>query len=164
MDAVGTYRKNVVNNKLQVNTGDTKYIKRSNMNTPGLIAAKVDNPTAVLNASCHHGKCPTNWVQFVDPYNYTQGYYIDNKGGYSICQMDVSNAGMKTCSTADCKARSYFIGGKKFYSTLYVKSTSAGGAIPAGEYTETTFKTKKLFTYPSLQTILPTEFESYIEL
>ena len=151
----GTYKKNIVNNKLQVNPGDPGYVKRSNMNTPGFIAATVNDPTPVLNADCENGACPTKWVQSLNSVTHTQGNYIVNKSGESICQMDVSNSGLKDDCGKDCNARSYFIGGKKFYSTLYSKSTSATGAMSSDEYTKTSYKFNNCLPTPPCKAPFP---------
>ena len=152
----GTYSKNIVNNKLQVNPGDTKYIKRSTMNTPGHIAATVIYPTSVLVADCSGGTCPTIWVQKYDPLDHAQSNYINDKGIQAICVVDVSNAGIKRC-LPDCKARSYHIGGKKFYATLYAKNTSA---VSSSEYTHANHKLKQCLPPPPCKAPFPI-FESH---
>lgn len=155
----GKYKKSIINNSNPPNSGASAYIKRSNMNTPGLINAKVKYPTPVLNTNCDENNCRTEWTQVLDTYTLSQGHYIENKGATSVCTNVVSDAGMKNCNnndTSDCKARSYFIGGKKFYATLYFKNSgNNSGTISSGEYTQWRLKANNCLPTPECKQHFP---------
>jgi hypothetical protein len=168
----GTYKKNIVDNSnewtegigySQPNCGDMSYIKRSNMNTPGHIDATVKHPTPIFNASCTGSNCPIEWTQYFDPFSLSQGYYIENKGGKALCKLESTGEkvmpdgsvvqDIKNCSTSECKSRSYFIGGKKFYSTLYYKNTVPNKSC--GEYTKWDVKVNNCLPPPPCKQHFP---------
>ena len=127
----GRYPRNIIKGG-PCPTNDPDYIKRSNMNTPGLISATVTHPTAVFNPDCS-GSCAINWVQKFDPLTHAQGMYIREKSAKAMCVIEADDAGYEDCHD-DCKSNSYFIGGKKIVRPLFSKSAVSHGAIPSSEY------------------------------
>ena len=99
----GRYPQNIIDGGPCVGINDPDYIKRSNMNTPGLIAATVTHPTAVFNPDCS-GSCATNWVQKFDPLTHAQGMYIKEKKVKAMCVLDADDAGYEDCMTSSLGA------------------------------------------------------------
>lgn len=122
---------------------DPSIIKPSTKNTKGYIYSTVLYPT------CDNGNCVSgtgnnksitgaNIVKDFSPESKSQGVYIIDqiKAGSSTCVTNKSNSGTPNDCLPDCKARSYFIGGRKVYTTYNAKNsgTYGQGAISAGEY------------------------------
>lgn len=137
-----------------VNVSDPNYVKRSSMNTAGYINSAFKHPINSINRTCKN--CPVEWVQFINSHNFTQEYYIETKSGENNCKSLSKDFDIKDCQTGSCNARSYFIGGKKFYSTLYTKKTGASnGAITSGEYTRRNIKTINCLPPPPCKQSFP---------
>lgn len=171
----GTYKENIIDNSNvwkndvgypQPNVGDGRYIKRSNMNTPGLIDATVNHPTAIFNESCDgpNKRCPIDWKKNLDSFALSQGNYISNKGGSSLCRLQNNGIievlpdgtviqDIKNCKPSQCKSRSYFIGGKKFYATLYFKNNDI--STTSGEYTQWNVKVNNCLPPPPCKQHFP---------
>ena len=145
----GTYSQNIVYSGGRC-TNDPSIVKRSNMNTPGLINATVDHPTAVFNANCN-SSCAREWVQDFSPLNHSQGSRINKVARQSArCIVEKSDAGLDNCHK-DCTSASYHIGGKKIVRTMYSKNLNTR-PVSSSQYQRSGLMAKEnLPTPPSKQ-------------
>jgi hypothetical protein len=112
-------------------------VKISTKNTKGYLYSTVEYPT------CPAGVIPpknnqSNYYKNFSPEDHSQGVYIIDKvkAGSAVCVTEKIDSGASNKCLPDCKARSYHIGGKRFYTTFNAKNSGkyGEGAISAGEY------------------------------
>jgi hypothetical protein len=111
-------------------SNDPSVVKISTKNTKGYLYSTVNFPVCSVGQTCgtvNH----VNWVKNFSPEDHSAGQQI-LKVIQSACVTDLSANENIGC----CKARSYHIGGKRFYTVYNEKQTSeyTQGAISAGEY------------------------------
>jgi hypothetical protein len=136
----GQYKVNVTNSG-SCCTNDPSIVKRSTMNTAGLLDATVVHPTSVFNPSCEGG-CPDimPWVKNFSPLDHSQGSHIDKLARKSgTCTVAKHDAGKESCQVG-CKSASYHIGGKKYVRTMYSKG--AWFPVAPSEYQRTVLMSK----------------------
>ena len=116
---------------------DASIVKLSAKNTKGFLYATVKYPT------CPSGVTPpannqSTWVKNFSPEDHSQNEYIVNKvkAESAKCVTEKTDSGTNNPCLPECKARSYHIGGKRFYTTFNAKNSGeyGQGAISAGEY------------------------------
>ena len=116
---------------------DPSIVKLSAKNTKGFLYATVKYPT------CPSGVTPpannqSTWVKNFSPEDHSQNEYIVNKvkAESAKCVTEKTDSGTNNPCLPECKARSYYIGGKRFYTTFNAKNSGeyGQGAISAGEY------------------------------
>jgi len=111
---------------------DPAIVKISAKNTKGYLYSTVKYPV------CPSGTPPVIWVKNFSPDDRSQNEYIVNKvkAESAACVTTKTESGTNTSCLPDCKARSYHIGGKRFYTTYNAKNSGeyGQGAISAGEY------------------------------
>ena len=116
---------------------DPSIAKPSVKNTKGYLYSNYIYPT------CNNGDCgagtQSNWVKNFSPEDRSQGVYIIDtvKAGSAVCVTEKIDSGASNpCIPACGKIRSYYIGGKRFYTTFNAKNSGeyGQGAISAGEY------------------------------
>ena len=119
---------------------DPAIIKPSVKNTKGYIYSTVIYPTCSSGGTgaCTKGS-QSNWVKNFSPEDRSQGVYVINtvKAGAAVCVTKKIDSGASDpCLPACGKVRSYYIGGKRFYTTFNAKNGGeyGQGAISAGEY------------------------------
>ena len=120
---------------LLCNANDPAIVKRSTKNTKGYLYSTVNFPV------CDNGNCSigsqSNYVKDFSPENKSQSEHTVNKvkANAAYCVTKKINSGTNTIADC-CKARSYHIGGKRFYTTYNAKNSGeyGQGAISAGEY------------------------------
>jgi len=123
---------NAPNNICSAN--DPSIVKLSAKNTKGLIYSTVLFPTCPAGQT-ENPNYNANWVKNFSPETRSAGQYTT----------DVVQASAATCVTTKidsgsdigcCKARSYHIGGKRYYITYNAKNSGeyGQGSITAGEY------------------------------
>ena len=121
------------NNICSVN--DPSIVKTSTKNTKGYIYSTLLFPTCP-NSTCSDG---VNWVKNFVPEDHSAGQYIKDIviSNAALCVTTKTDSGTPDSCKPDCKARSYHIGGKRFYTTYNAKNSGKPyqqGAITAGEY------------------------------
>jgi len=104
---------------------DTSVVKRSNMNTSGLVKSRYIYPTSVFNSLCEDGGCniAKPVVKDFSPLNFSQGFHIKHVRDFvARCNSDgwQPNAGIWNCD-GNCRAGSNFIGTKKVIYEAYTK-------------------------------------------
>ena len=116
---------------------DASIVKLSAKNTKGYLYSTVKYPT------CPSGVTPpennqSTWVKNFSPEDHSQGEHIVNKvkANAAKCVTIKTDSGTNNPCLPECKARSYYIGGKRFYTTFNAKNSGeyGQGAISAGEY------------------------------
>ena len=143
------------NNICSVN--DPSIVKSSTKNTKGYIYS------TILFPICPDGACPTgvNWVKNFVPEDHSAGQYIKDVviTNAALCVTTKPNSGTPDGCKPDCKARSYHIGGKRFYTTYNAKNSGKPyqqGAITAGEYLKAgLLKYKKYNCDTTIKSIAP---------
>lgn len=152
----GTY---VINTQNSGGSGvnDPNIIKRSTMNTKGLIEATVEHPTIVFNGKCTKdcgpdpsydpvegrvmerivckARCKTNWVKDMSPFAFSSGEQIKWKKITAASKnipwsVDKKSQGVKSCPT-DCGAASFWIGGKHYIREPYAKDLNLFSVSPS---------------------------------
>ena len=112
-------------------------VKRSTKNTKGYIYSTIIYPT------CPAGTIPpknnqSNYFKNFSPEDHSQGVYIVDKvkAASAVCVVEKTDSGANNPCLPNCVARSYWIGGKRFYTTFNAKNSGeyGQGAISAGEY------------------------------
>jgi len=116
---------------------DPSIVKLSTKNTKGLLYSTVNFPTCPLGSNNLPLACKPTWVKNFAPENRSAGQYITDvvQASAAVCVTKKTDSG-KNVDCSDCKARSYHIGGKLFYTTYNAKNSGeyGQGAISAGEY------------------------------
>jgi hypothetical protein len=114
---------------------DPSIAKLSTKNTKGYIYSTVLYPTCPINGTCNTSK---NWVKNFSPDTRSAGQYTTDvvQANAAECVTTKINSGTDYGCASDCKARSYHIGGKRFYTTYNAKNSGeyGQGSITAGEY------------------------------
>ena len=118
---------------------DPTLVKLSTKNTKGYLYATVKYPTCpTAGAGSGSGSPPVIVVKNFSPEDRSQGELTVNKkkAAAAGCVTKKTESGTTTACLPDCKARSYHIGGKRFYTTYNAKNSGeyGQGAITAGEY------------------------------
>ena len=114
---------------------DSSIVKTSTKNTKGYLYSSISFPTCSIGQTCGTGN-NVNWVKNFSPENRSAGQHtVDKvKATAAACINDTGNNEDAVC----CKARSYHIGGKRYYTSYNDKKTTdylhLKGAISAGEY------------------------------
>ena len=111
---------------------DPKIVKLSAKNTKGYIYSTITYPTCP--EAC---KKQTIFVKNFSPEDNSQGLYINTvKLASATCVTEKTDSGESNPCLPNCVARSYWIGGKRFYTTFNAKNSGeyGQGAISAGEY------------------------------
>jgi len=149
----GEFVQNILSNNTCC-TNDPNIVKRSTMNTNGLILATITYPTPVFT-DCS-GSCVKNWVKDFNALNYSQGMFIRTLKIKNICPhwLDETTtcytdpSSCKTvCSTNfnghpntsiypdcnKCDNKSYFIGTRKVVTNTTTKKMREG-AISSSDY------------------------------
>lgn len=149
----GEFVQNILSNSTCC-TNDPNIVKRSVMNTNGLILATVTHPTPVFT-DCS-GSCVKNWVKDFNALNYSQGMFIRTLKIKNICPhwLDETTtchtdpSSYKTVCTTKfnghpntniypdcnkCDNKSYFIGTRKVVTNTTTKKMREG-AITSGDY------------------------------
>jgi len=117
-------------------SNDPSIIKPSAKNTKGYLYSSVKYPTCKANGTCAEGS-QSIWVKNFSPEYRSAGEHTTNvvQASSAVCVTEKADSiGGDTLSC--CKARSYHIGGKRFYTTFNAKNSGqyGQGAISAGEY------------------------------
>ena len=121
-------------------TNDPNIIKRSTMNTNGLILSRIKFPTSVFTKCSTSYSCIKNWVKnFKDN---SQSEYIRKLKIKSICNDDIlCQIDPDTCKTVcdiehcePCSSKSHFIGTRKIITNMITKNINRG-AISSSDYT-----------------------------
>ena len=136
------------------NTNDPLIIKRSAMNTKGLLLASVKHPTNVFN-DCNGNQCNKIWVKDFEPLNYSQSGYIKNIKINTVCKPCKPEI-FDDINTIPCKCliKSTYPGGKRKYVTN-IKKTNTDGAIPMSEYIDIGALQKKNLPTPENKKTFP---------
>ena len=131
------------------NLNDPAVVKLSTKNTKGYIDSVVTYPV------CENGNCGgsnggganvsgnTIWVKNFSPDDHSQEEYIKNvvQAAAATCTRPLkTDSGKSNPCDAACKSRSYFIGGRRVYTTFNAKNSGkpfTQGALSAGEYLKT---------------------------
>ena len=117
---------------------DPAIVKISTKNTKGLIYSTVLFPTCPAGVVTAGVNRSVNWVKNFSPDSRSAGQYTTDvvQANAAVCVTEKMDSGDQTCKP-DCKARSYHIGGKRFYTTYNAKNSGKPyeqGAMSAGEY------------------------------
>ena len=116
---------------------DPSVVKLSTKNTKGYLYSTVTYPT------CPEGVAPptnnqSNFFKNFSPENNSQGVYIIDKvkAGSATCVTEKTDSGTSNPCLPACVARSYWMGGRRVYTTFNAKNSGkyGQGAISAGEY------------------------------
>ena len=136
---------------------DPLVVKKSAKNTKGYLYSSINFPTCPSGQSCGTGN-NVNWVKNFSPENRSAGQHIVDKvqASAAACVNDEGSNENIVC----CKARSYYIGGKRYYTVYNEKKTTdyqhVKGAISAGEYLKAgLLKNKKYDCETSVKSIEP---------
>ena len=175
----GTFVKNPISNG-SCCTNDSTIIKRSNMNTKGLILATIKHPTPVFVADCSGARCPRDWVKDFNPLNSSQSMFIRQLKIKNICPnwLDetitcgpfIDHTTCKTvCTTKftghpntqdaidcdpNCTNKSYFIGTKKVVRNTTTK-TNHRGALDSSDFTTGLFQAQQCLPPPPCKQPFP---------
>ena len=117
---------------------DPSIVKLSAKNTKGYLYSTVNFPTCPAGSTPASLSSQANWVKNFTPENRSAGVYITDviHATAAVCVTTKTDSGEGHPCETDCKARSYHIGGKRFYTTYNAKNSGeyGQGAISAGEY------------------------------
>ena len=115
---------------------DPDIVKISTKNTKGYLYNNILYPVCPIGLV--GATPPVIVVKNFSPDDRSQNEYIVNKvkAGAAACVTTKTDSGTDKTCLPDCKARSYHIGGKRFYTTYNAKNSGeyGQGAISAGEY------------------------------
>lgn len=149
----GEFVQNILSNNT-CSTNDPNIVKRSTMNTNGMILATVTHPTPVFT-DCS-GSCVKNWVKDFNALNYSQGMFIRTLKIKNICphwldETITCHTDPSSCKTVcnvkfnghpntsiypdcnKCDNKSHFIGTRKVVTNTTTKKTKEG-AISSSDY------------------------------
>ena len=149
----GEFVQNILSNSTCC-TNDPNIVKRSAMNTNGLILATVTHPTPVFT-DCS-GSCVKNWVKDFNALNYSQGMFIRTLKIKNICphwldETTTCHTDPSSCKTVcttnfnghpntniypdcnKCDNKSHFIGTRKVVTNTTTKKMREG-AISSSDY------------------------------
>jgi hypothetical protein len=138
---------------------DPTIVKTSTKNTKGFLYSTVNFPTCPNGSTCGGVGAQANWVKNFSPEDHSAGQYIKDvvQASAATCVTKKVDSGEEVC-LPDCKARSYHIGGKRFYTTYNAKNSGeyGQGAITAGEYLKAgLLKYKKYNCNTTVKSIAP---------
>jgi hypothetical protein len=163
----GTYVINIQNSGGGY-TNDPDIIKRSTMNTNGLLLTTVKHPTSVFT-DCS-GSCVNNWVKDLNGLNYSQSMFIRTLKIKNICPNWLHEN--TTCSTvchinydghpntdvaADCNKHTnstHFIGTRKKVTNMTTKKTRQG-AISSSDYISGMLQARQCLPTPGCKAPFP---------
>lgn len=178
----GTYVINTQNSG-RGHTNDSEIIKRSTMNTRGLIQATIEHPTSAIlesNKMCiknckldeeHNpvtshqiestvckSRCKTKWVKDMSPFAFSSGEQIKWKKISAATKnlpwsVNKKSLGIKNCIT-DCGAASYWIGGKHYIHEPYAKDLNLYSVSPS-MYQEAGLMRKNILPTPKCLAAFP---------
>jgi len=164
-------------------TNDPEIVKRSTMNTKGLIEATVEHPTSAIlesNKACTENckldedydpitsrqiestvcksRCKTNWVKDMSPFAFSSGEQIKWKKISAATRnlpwsVAKKSQGIKGCPT-DCGAASYWIGGKHYIREPYAKDLNLYSVSPS-MYMEAGLMRKNILPTPKCLSSFP---------
>jgi hypothetical protein len=127
---------NASNNICSAN--DPAVVKLSTKNTKGYLYSTVNYPTCPFGSGAVPLTNQANWVKNFSPEDRSAGVYITDvvHASAAVCVTEKEDSGENHPCRPDCQARSYHIGGKRFYTTYNAKNSGeyGQGAISAGEY------------------------------
>jgi hypothetical protein len=131
---IGSTNLSALNASNSCSANDPAIVKLSAKNTKGYLYSTVIYPTCPGTSAAGTG---TNWVKDFAPENRSAGQYTTDvvQANAATCVTTKTNSGSNQCQP-DCKARSYYIGGRKVYTTYNAKNSGqyGQGSITAGEY------------------------------
>lgn len=138
-------------------TNDPEVIKRSTMNTNGLLEATVEHPTGVLNAGCETA-CKTIWAQDTSSFGHSSGETTRKKKLNAAIlslpwSVEKKDQGITKCPH-DCKAASFHIGGKKYIREPYAKDLNLFSVSP-GMYQQAGLMKKNWLPTPKCKQPFP---------
>ncbi len=111
-------------------------VKLSTKNTSGYLYSSVLFPTCTEGTCAPHNNI--NWVKSFSPEDHSQGIYIKNTvKANSSSQVTVKkDSGASQPCLPACRARSYYIGGRRIYISFNAKNSGeyGQGALSEGEY------------------------------
>lgn len=133
------YVRSIVCNSRLCGTNDPSIIKRSTMNSAGLLLTLVKHPTVIFHADCNNGRCRGDWVKDFEPLNHSQSGYIKRVKISTACDDIDKCSGEKEDDilkpvNCECLVKSSFISGKKKYVAQNTKDKKVEGAVSMGEY------------------------------
>jgi len=136
---------------------DSSVVKTSTKNTKGYLYSTVNFPTCPDGKTCGTGN-KVNWVKNFSAEDRSSGQHTVDKVQATAAAC-VNDAGSNE-DTLCCKARSYHIGGKRYYTVYNEKTTTDSqklkGAISAGEYLKAgLLKYKKYDCNTTFESIAP---------
>ena len=148
-------------------TNDPDIIKRSTMNTKGLIEATVEHPTVVFNEGCTDdcnegtickSRCKTNWVKNMSAFAFSSGEQIKWKKITAASKnlpwsVKKKTQGIKGCPS-DCDGASYWIGGKHYIREPYAKDLNLYSISPS-IYQQAGLMTKEILPTPKCKAPFP---------
>ena len=144
-------------------TNDPNIIKRSTMNTNGLILSRIKFPTSVFTKCSTSYSCIKNWVKnFKDN---SQSEYIRKLKIKSICNDDIlCQIDPDTCKTVcdiehcePCSSKSHFIGTRKIITNMITKNINRG-AISSSDYTSGFLHKRQCLPTPPCKQHFPMAF------
>lgn len=151
----------LTNRQNNICTGnDPAIVKLSAKNTKGYFYSTINFPTCPAGSAGASLANQANWVKNFTPENRSAGVYISDviHSTAAVCVTKKTDSGENTLCLSECKARSYHIGGKRFYTTYNAKNSGeyGQGAISAGEYLKAgLLKNKKYDCNTTIKTIAP---------
>ena len=144
-------------------TNDPNIIKRSTINTNGLILSRIKFPTSVFTKCSTSYSCIRNWVKnFKDN---SQSEYIRKLKIKSICNDDIlCQIDPDTCLTVcdidhcePCSSKSHFIGTRKIITNMITKNINRG-AISSSDYTSGFLHKRQCLPTPPCKQHFPMAF------
>jgi hypothetical protein len=140
---------------------DPSIVKLSAKNTKGLIYSTVLFPTCPAGQT-ENPNYNANWVKNFSPETRSAGQYTTDvvQANAAACVTTKIDSGTDTSGNQcwpDCKARSYHIGGKRFYTTFNAKNSGeyGQGSITAGEYLRAGWLLRNCLPTPKLMAPWP---------
>jgi len=174
----GGHRGEFVQNILSNNTcctNDPNIVKRSTINTNGLILSTVTHPTPVFT-DCS-GSCVKNWVKDFNALNYSQGMFIRTLKIKNICphwldETITCHTDPSSCKTVcsvnfnghpntsmypdcnNCNNKSHFIGTRKVVTNTTTKKMKEG-AMSSSDYISGLFQARQCLPPPPCKAPYP---------
>jgi hypothetical protein len=139
---------------------DPAVVKLSTKNTKGFLYSTVNYPTCPSGSKVAPLTSQANWVKNFSAENRSAGVYTTDvkHASSAVCVTEKMDSGKNHPCFPDCPARSYHIGGKRFYTTYNAKNSGeyGQGAISAGEYLKAgLLKNKKYNCNTTVKSIAP---------
>lgn len=132
----GRYNLTLLNSNCS-NNNNPNIIKKSSINTRGMIDSRIKHPTSVYNTSCENSCLGSNQtLKDYSALNKSQSsniMKIKNTLGGCTNYSFTSNSGIWDCNN-NCGAASYHIGGKKYIYEPYAKKLNP---VSSSEYQTT---------------------------